>query len=406
VHVYGMDSKLLVDDIDEMALWQRVRYHSIEREVLLVVDTDHLETVVDDRLLMSIFEQIFAYEHADLILGVELGWLVTRDLIESVQGHAVAELYMRNAAVIAMTRLGFERIARPWLNGTRGFSRETPAPRADTANLPLPPEINGQSELGCRIRVREELIFGPLLTGLKSVPGEAIKIAFLVPSKNVAVSWPEAPVITNLLSSLCRTLTAVEKFRFRITVYVGFDRGDPLYEQKGAAGLVNDYVRSQGCIIDVKLVRLPRTRWLTLIWSRLYVQAVAEGNEAFLQVNDDVQIIASPGWLTSVTDALQRHPVVGLNDVLWDCKLFTHAAVSRAHYERFRGHMYPLALSNWYSDTWLTFVYGSRAGCLREAKVSNPAGTRYQRCNLSNDQFIDLLRRTEPMALAAVPDRN
>jgi hypothetical protein len=97
-----------------------------------------------------------------------------------------------------------------------------------------------------------------------------------------------------------------------------------------------------------------------------------------LQVNDDTQII-SPNWPQAFITALQSNPIapnVGVTGPLDknNDKIFTHSFVHRTHLEvapssvppdlppmdlQIFGTLFPVGFKNWWSDDWISTVYGS-----------------------------------------------
>lgn len=80
------------------------------------------------------------------------------------------------------------------------------------------------------------------------------------------------------------------------------------------------------------------------------------------QVNDDT-IITSPNWAPRMIATLASNPaipnfgVTGPSDSNNE-KIFTHAFVHRTHMEVF-GHLFPPYFKNWWSDDWISTVYGA-----------------------------------------------
>lgn len=79
-------------------------------------------------------------------------------------------------------------------------------------------------------------------------------------------------------------------------------------------------------------------------------------------MNDDT-IITSPNWAPRMIATLASNPaipnfgVTGPSDSNNE-KIFTHAFVHRTHMEVF-GHLFPPYFKNWWSDDWISTVYGA-----------------------------------------------
>ena len=99
----------------------------------------------------------------------------------------------------------------------------------------------------------------------------------------------------------------------------------------------------------------------TQVVSQLMLEGYVDGFDYFYQVNDDT-IIETPNWPTVFIDTLLTNPTVsnlgvtGPLDTNND-KIFTHAFVHRTHFEVF-GHLFPPSFKNWWSDDWISTVYG------------------------------------------------
>jgi hypothetical protein len=95
------------------------------------------------------------------------------------------------------------------------------------------------------------------------------------------------------------------------------------------------------------------------IWNGLASLAYDHGHDYLFQLNDDTRIFTSC-WASTLSNVLARSPrhlgVVGPQD-LNNNKVLTLAMVHRTHYEIFRT-FYPPEFRNWFSDDWLSQVYG------------------------------------------------
>jgi hypothetical protein len=86
-------------------------------------------------------------------------------------------------------------------------------------------------------------------------------------------------------------------------------------------------------------------------------------NSLFCQVNDDT-ILESPNWAPKLIATLRDNRfvanfgVTGPVDTNND-KIFTHSFTHRTHVDVF-GTLFPPAFKNWWSDDWITTVYGAK----------------------------------------------
>ena len=96
--------------------------------------------------------------------------------------------------------------------------------------------------------------------------------------------------------------------------------------------------------------------------AELIARAYADGYEWLFQLNDDARLI-SAGWEAALASALHFNPVypglgaTGSTDEN-NARIFTHAFVHRTHVE-IHGRFFPRAFLNWYSDDWISSVYGA-----------------------------------------------
>lgn len=73
-------------------------------------------------------------------------------------------------------------------------------------------------------------------------------------------------------------------------------------------------------------------------------------------------MLDSPNWAPALINALRSNPVypnlgaTGPRDANND-KIFTHSFVHRTHIDIF-GHLFPPSFKNWWSDDWISTVYG------------------------------------------------
>lgn len=101
-------------------------------------------------------------------------------------------------------------------------------------------------------------------------------------------------------------------------------------------------------------------------WNQLFDLAVAEGNEYFFQIGDDV-ILQSRKWTRRFIDVLAAHGNKGVVGPcypanFWGRKrggtrpVIENAFVHRSHHDIF-GYLFPPEIPNWHCDEWMTKVY-------------------------------------------------
>ena len=194
-------------------------------------------------------------------------------------------------------------------------------------------------------------------------------------------SITESPLWSNLFDSFMKTIDwRSNKFIFRL--YLGVDKADPLYDtgdawsemrqefKQRAIFRMTEQLMDKSSIDDVlekrlsiKLMNFDHLEGApTQVVSQLVLQAYSDSFDYFYQVNDDT-VLVSPNWATALVQILSKNPVIpnfgvtGPKDVNND-KIFTHSFTHRTHIDIF-GHLFPPSFKNWWSDDWITTVYGS-----------------------------------------------
>ena len=323
---------------------------------------------------------MFEEELEQKIIYIESGYLFHPKLLKINNGNAEGigyKSYTKNG--------GYEKVIKPLLKKMRGLN--TGGETKVKVNLARPllilPRVSNDSKWTCSIKVRTELVFSSTIENNDNIKinrnlatnGESV--ALLVPSKNDGSRVEDCALVKYLLPSLRND---EEMGEFDVTLYVGYDSGDGIL----SIPKNRDYIKSMLKNITVIFIELPHSGWLTFIWNCLFAKAYADGNEYFVQLNDDVEF-KSEGWLSSSIRMLPKSTpgVIGMNDNTWQCKLYTQTLVNRIHYEIFHGQYFPLVLRNWYSDNWISSVYGEEGGkCNKAALISNGhVNTRYSKCD-------------------------
>ena len=191
----------------------------------------------------------------------------------------------------------------------------------------------------------------------------------------------ESPLWSNLFDSFMKSIDWRSN-RYVFQFYLGFDKGDDLYDTGDAWSDIRSEFRERASfrmkeqlmkeeeieeMLNKKLrLKLQHFDHLqgspTQVVSQLMLQGYVDGYDYFYQVNDDT-IIESPDWPRKFIEALAGNPTVphlgvtGPLDTNND-KIFTHAFVHRTHFEVF-GHLFPSSFKNRWSDDWISTVYGS-----------------------------------------------
>lgn len=337
-----------------------MRFIDIRQEIAYTKTSSEIRK--DDSLLPRLFEYLFEEESVDKAIFIKSGFIFDKSILEIENGVGFGyEIYTKTD--------GYETIIKPKLDAFRSIASVSNHGHTKYWNNMRLPVVSDDSKWSCSIKVRSELVFSGLLQVKER---ESSDVALLIPVKNENGRVEECALLKYLIPSL----GSYEK----MTIYVGYDVGDPVLKHQAN----RDYIKKRA---NVKLFELPKTGWLTFIWNYLFVEAYADGNKYFVQLNDDVKFFKDD-WLKSSISLLKEDDmgVVGFNDAMWQCKLYTQTLVNRHHYKTFRGQYFPLSLRNWYSDNWITLVYDKRGGkCNHDALISNGnVATRYDHCDARN----------------------
>lgn len=234
------------------------------------------------------------------------------------------------------------------------------------------------------------------------VTQEKLKVALVVPMTSRGTEMEnvqQSPFWFNLFASFVESVDW-HKNKHEFTFYLGFDLGDSLYDTGDAwsemrvafkdhakkalrwlgygnwtVRRVVDAGRSPGSPPDLSLRLFHFDDTLgapSQVVSGLARQAVADGADYVYQLNDDT-ILVSKNWLDILVGSLRSSPlapnlgVAGPLDTTNE-RILTHAFVHRTHVDIFNA-MFPVAFRNWWSDDWISAVYGSRATFARKDVV-------------------------------------
>jgi hypothetical protein len=191
----------------------------------------------------------------------------------------------------------------------------------------------------------------------------------------------DSPLWSNLFDSFMKSVDwRSNKYVYRF--YLGFDKADPIYDTGDAWNEIRDIFfnrakyRLEEALLEASQVDLVLKEQLqikimhfghlegapTQVVSQLMIAGYVDKFDYFYQVNDDT-LIETANWATSMVGALAGNPsipnfgVTGPLDTNND-KIFTHSFVHRTHIDVF-GYLFPASFKNWWSDDWISTVYGS-----------------------------------------------
>lgn len=413
-------------NVEMIRLWQHVEYLDLgvllfgtEVEHKLSMETTKVRIVALDAIIRRGGPAVWVSPKIavpDTAALEELEGRLMRD------GHVLGAMSIEGRQEVVVEGYdpeAFERILGPRLSCLRGHRRcasdadplagewEKNRTMIDAAQMfrfvalvPKPAE-DKRSQNYCHLMIRPEVMYNPVafmdsfpsLWGRGEVDAGILrgstktKIALLIPTKNKPGSVPrEIHLVKNFVKSLVSSITGGEWSQFQYSLYLGYDRDDPVLDKKRdeLQQVISELAGPHTDSLLVKYHLLPTAKCVTLLWNMLFLDALHDGNDYFYQINDDVTIV-SPGWSTSFVSKLRKSNdvgVVGPNDYLWRCRLLTQSFVSRKHHEIF-GWYFPTEIKDWFSDNWITAVYGaSRTQCDSKMYIKNSnAATRYHVCS-------------------------
>jgi len=196
-------------------------------------------------------------------------------------------------------------------------------------------------------------------------------------------------LFSNLLPSFVKTAEP----GFEYWVYVTYDVGDLFYDKDGIETEITTWYNTH--VIEPLAKRSITTRLYLLRFDNVehkpgpafnFVLATADTDEAtyFYRINDDT-VLETP-WAKAYVNTLQQlgapYGVVGPTCDEGNTKILTHDFTHRTHFRIFgRETYYPVALSDWWMDDWISRVYGrQRTKRLPQVTVGHSGhhGTRYE----------------------------
>ena len=210
-------------------------------------------------------------------------------------------------------------------------------------------------------------------------------VAILLPTLSANSNIDENPLIKHTIPSLSKTISRDELQNLNITIYIAYDNNDVYFKTENSIELhkkkiVSIFGKSEQ--IYIKYIKFPVSKSVVFLWNALFVQSYKDGNDYFVQLNDDTEINKSE-WLTESIKYFKNgfDGLIGFNSEEWGCKLFTQTIVSKMHYKRNSGNFYPILFQNAMSDIWITEFYKNNKKCLYDYKTNNHfSKTRYRKC--------------------------
>jgi Nucleotide-diphospho-sugar transferase len=208
-------------------------------------------------------------------------------------------------------------------------------------------------------------------------------------------SWKtvkDSSVYSIFLPSIKRTITEEEKKTFRIEVLLAFDQGDSFWESgKNRKDLLVDFP------FAINFVSVFKQRLHHIPFNSACRAAFEHGADYIVRVNDDSEFLTK-GWIIKGVVALSLNDPPNIGVVGPKCNegnvaILTHDMVHRSHLEIFN-YYYPDEFDNWWTDDWITKVYGAPLTKMILSWVMkhhiNKHGTRYN-TNPSQAKMLDEL---------------
>ena len=204
-----------------------------------------------------------------------------------------------------------------------------------------------------------------LFSALTGIQGDHSSICLLIPVTSRKQGWSrlEDTLLYQLpLASLGPTIKNTSQQSFR--VFVGYDWGDPLFDNSTTLAALSAHVRRSlpAVSLEPRRVRNPKQQPVP-VRNYLSSAAYSAGCDFMYHVNDDTEFV-TPDWATQFESTLR-----GFTPPLWGVvgptchegnnAILTHDFVHRTHLDIFSTH-YPPQLTTWWFDDWITHVYGAR----------------------------------------------
>jgi hypothetical protein len=217
-------------------------------------------------------------------------------------------------------------------------------------------------------------------------PQSPLKICLAIPMTSKGTDMKDildSPFWNNIFDSFMRSIDwRSNKYFYRF--YIGFDRADDKYdvgdswsefreefkhraifrlsEQMMNEESINSILNNG--ILSLKLMHFDHLESApSQIVSQLVVTAYSDDFDYFYQINDDT-ILETPNWAPKLISSLKSNPFISNFGVTGPVdtnneKIFTHSFIHRTHIDVF-GYLFPPSFKNWWSDDWISTVYGSK----------------------------------------------
>lgn len=190
-----------------------------------------------------------------------------------------------------------------------------------------------------------------------------VSIGLLVPVCSRNQNWKDLGE-SHIMNYFYPSFVNTKSEGYTYTIYVGVDDDDEFFLR------CSDDMRDMGFrVVVVSGCQHAPAR----VWNRLFETAVADGNDYFFQIGDDVRLI-TPGWTERFIHELTTTNGVG---VVGPCHyanyhmrmaalkpyVIENSFVSRKHWDTF-GYFFHPTILNWFCDDWITQVYRGGTLCM------------------------------------------
>ena len=204
-----------------------------------------------------------------------------------------------------------------------------------------------------------------------------------------------------LLPSIHNTISDEELAKYRVEVILGYDEGDPYWEQQSNQEVVITNLDDSLNHIPLTFISLKKDsgRPNHIPFNELCQTAYNQGVQYLVRINDDTHFITQ-GWLTLAINTLQSFspPNVGVvgpkckGDASEQRQILTHDMTYLPYHLAIFGTYYPDVFDNYYLDDWISKVYAEkRTKQLDGWEVvhnTQAFGTRYTP-SFDQDRYLD-----------------
>ena len=186
-----------------------------------------------------------------------------------------------------------------------------------------------------------------------------MKVALLIPSTSKGRDWKtfqESYLFKHTIKTFLLTYNKEHEYKF----FIGIDENDPIYDNEEVKTQIQRFVSIMKNVeIEfIYMTNIPKGH-LTVMWNKLYDEALGQNYEYFFQCGDDVEFLEYQ-FIDKFVDCLRKNNNIGVtgyyqfNDSKYP--LLTQTFVSKKHMDIF-GFYFPEQLKNWYCDDWINQVY-------------------------------------------------